>query len=83
MLLVLLIWFALLTLCVWLINYLINRKKLKKNSFDINAQLAVKEETKKFKTLGKILSWVLIIVCVYGIITIVMMYIVFSGAAHK
>lgn len=58
-------------------------KKLKKNRFDKNIQLAVKGETKKFKTLAKILKWILIIACVYWIIMFVIMFIVFSGAAHK
>lgn len=82
-LLVLVVWFALLTFCVWLVNYLIYSKKLKKNRFDKNIQLAVKGETKKFKTLAKILKWILIIACVYWIIMFVIMFIVFSGAAHK
>lgn len=82
-LLVLIIWFALLTLCVWLTNYLNNSKKMKNNPADKNAQLTVNKEVKKFKTLAKVLKWVLIIACVYWIIMFLAMFFIFSGAANK
>ena len=76
-LLVLFVWFALITLYIWLVRYMINSRKLKKNPSDKNTQSAVKEETKKFKILAKILKWVLIIVCVYLAAILIFMFLVF------
>ena len=83
-LLVFLAWFALITLCVWLLNYLINSKKLKKNPSDKNAKNAVTNQTKKFKILAKILKWLLIAAAIYFIIVFLSMVIVFSfGPPHR
>ena len=81
--LVLIMWFALLSLCVWLVNYLKYSKRLKNNPSDKNLQSAANREAKKFKTLAKILKWALIIACVYWIVEFLIMFIGFSGAARE
>ena len=77
-LLVLFVWFALITLCIWSVSYMVNSRKLKKNPSDKNTQSAVKEGTKKFKILAKILKWVLIIACVHVVVALIIMFFVFS-----
>lgn len=77
-LLVLFIWFALITLCIWSVSYIVNSRKLKKNPSDKNTQVTIKEETKKFKILAKILKWALIIACVYWAVILIIMFFLFS-----
>ncbi len=77
-LLVLFVWFALITLCIWSVSYMVNSRKLKKNPSDKNTQVTIKEETKKFKILAKILKWALIIACVYWAVILIIMFFVYS-----
>lgn len=76
-LLVFTVWFLIIASCVWLIKFLNNSRKLKRNPSDKNAKSVVVGETRTLKTLAKIFKWILVIACVYWLIIFLVMAITF------
>ena len=67
-LLVFVLWFSLIAFCVWIIGFLVNSRKIKKNPSDFDVAMRMKRKSNDLKTIStarRIIVGVLNVACMY------------------